>query len=68
MDQDTFNLSVRKFLKMVGVNSQREIEQAVAKAIASAAIAGTESFTAKVTLEVPQLKLIVEFEDSIRLE
>ena len=30
MDQETFNLSIRKFLKMVGVNSQREIEQAVA--------------------------------------
>ena len=29
MDQDTFNLSIRKFLKMVGVSSQREIEQAV---------------------------------------
>jgi hypothetical protein len=35
MNEDTFNLSVRKFLKMVGVNSQREIEHAVAKAIAS---------------------------------
>ena len=32
MDQETFNLSIRKFLKMVGVNSQREIEQAVQKA------------------------------------
>jgi len=34
MDQETFNLSIRKFLKMVGVNSQREIEQAVGKALA----------------------------------
>jgi hypothetical protein len=68
MNEDTFNLSVRKFLKMVGVNSQREIERAVAKAIASGAIAGTESFPAKVTLEIPELKLKVELEDSIRLE
>jgi hypothetical protein len=30
MDQETFNLSIRKFLKMVGISSQREIEQAVA--------------------------------------
>ncbi|MFP3568026.1 DUF6494 family protein [Paraburkholderia sp. SIMBA_030] len=59
---------VRKFLKMVGVNSQREIEHAVAKAIASGAIAGTESFPAKVTLEVPEVKLKVEFKDLIRLE
>ena len=38
MDQETFNLSIRKFLKMVGINSQREIEQAVAKALGSADI------------------------------
>lgn len=68
MNQDTFNLSVRKFLKMVGVNSQREIEQAVAKAMAQSAISGTESFHAKVTLEVPALKLKVEFKDTISLE
>ena len=37
MDQETFNLSIRKFLKMVGVNSQREIEQAVQKALDGAA-------------------------------
>ena len=35
MDEETLNLSIRKFLKMVGVNSQREIEQAVAKAVAA---------------------------------
>ena len=40
MDDETLNLSIRKFLKMVGVNSQREIEQAVAKAVAAGA--GTE--------------------------
>ena len=36
------NLSIRKFLKAVGINSQREIEHAVAKATADGAIAGTE--------------------------
>jgi hypothetical protein len=68
MNEDTFNLSVRKFLKMVGVSSQREIEHAVAKAIAGGAIAGNESFPAKITLEVAGLKLKVEFEDEIKLE
>jgi hypothetical protein len=68
MNDETFNLSVRKFLKMVGVNSQREMEQAVAKAIAAGAIAGTESFSAKVTLEVPGLKLNVNFDGEIRLQ
>ncbi|MFD1559852.1 DUF6494 family protein [Paraburkholderia silviterrae] len=68
MNDDTFNLSVRKFLKMVGVSSQREIEHAVARAIASNAIAGNEFFPAKITLEIPGLKLKVDFEDEIRLE
>ena len=68
MDEEALNISIRKFLKMVGVNSQREIEHAVAKAIASGAIAGNESFPAKVTLEVQGLKLKVEFEDKIQLE
>ena len=67
MNEETFNLSIRKFLKMVGVNSQREIEQAVARAIADGAIAGTESFPAKVTLEIAGLKLNVNFDGDITL-
>ena len=68
MNEETFNLSIRKFLKMVGVNSQREIEQAVAKAVAGGTIAGTESFPANVTLEVAGLKLNVKFDGEIRLQ
>ena len=68
MDAEALNLSIRKFLKMVGVNSQREIEQAVAKAIAQGAIAGTETIAALVTLEIPALKLNVKFDGEIRLQ
>jgi hypothetical protein len=68
MNEETFNLSIRKFLKLVGVSSQREIEQAVAKAIAARAISGTESFPVKVTLEIAGLKLNVTFDGEIRLE
>jgi hypothetical protein len=68
MNDETFNLSIRKFLKMVGVNSQREIEQAVARAIAARAITGTESFPARVTLEVAGLKLSVSFDGEIKLQ
>ena len=68
MNEETFNLSLRKFLKMVGISSQREIEHAVAKAIADGVIAGTESFPAKVTLEVAGLKLNVKFDGEIRLQ
>ena len=68
MNDETFNISIRKFLKVVGVSSQREIEQAVAKAIASRDIAGTESFPATMTLEVEGLKLKVKFDGEIRLQ
>ena len=68
MNEETFNLSIRKFLKMVGVNSQRAIEQAVDKSVADGSIAGTESFPATVTLEVAGLKLNVKFEGEIRLQ
>ena len=68
MNEETFNLSIRKFLKMVGVNSQRAIEQAVDKAVAEGAIAGTESFPATVTLEVAGLQLSVKFDGEIKLQ
>jgi hypothetical protein len=68
MNEEALNLSIRKFLKTVGVSSQREIEHAVAKAAATGAIAGTESFPAKMTLEVPGLKLNVAFSGDITLQ
>jgi len=68
MDQETFNLSIRKFLKMVGVNSQREIEQAVQKAIEEKKLKGNETLAAKVTLEIPALGVRVPFDGGIKLQ
>ena len=68
MDQDTFNLSIRKFLKTVGVSSQREIEQAVAKAIAAGTIGGAETLAATMTLRIAGLQLEVGFDGEIRLQ
>jgi hypothetical protein len=68
MNEETFNLSTRQFLKMVGINSQRAIEQAVAKAVADGAIKGTESLPARMTLRIEELTLEVEFDGEIRLE
>jgi hypothetical protein len=68
MDEETLNLSIRKFLKMVGVRSQREIEQAVATALASGAIAGTETLAARMTLEVAALQLKVTLDGDIALQ
>jgi hypothetical protein len=68
MNEESLNLSTRKFLKMVGISAQREIERAVASAIASGAIGGTESFPASATLEIAGLQLSVRFDGEIRLE
>jgi Family of unknown function (DUF6494) len=68
MDQEVFNLSIRKFLKMVGVNSQREIEQAVQAALAAARLQGSETLAARVTLELPSLGVRVPFDGEIKLK
>jgi hypothetical protein len=68
MDQDTFNISIRKFLKTVGVGSQREIEQAVAKAIADNRIGGSDTFPATMTLRIDALGLDITFDGDIALQ
>jgi hypothetical protein len=68
MNEETFNLSIRKFLKVVGIGSQREIERAVIKAMEEGSITGNESFPATVTLEIAGLSLNVRFDGEIKLE
>lgn len=68
MNEETFNLSLRKFLKMVGVSSQAEIEKAVARALAENAIKGNETFPATMTLNIAGISLDVKFEGKIVLE
>jgi hypothetical protein len=68
MNQDTFNMSIRKFLKHVGVHSQREIEAAVERAIKSGKLKGNEKLPAKMTLTVGGVELNVAFDETIALE
>jgi hypothetical protein len=68
MNEDTLNLSIRKYLKMVGISSQREIEHAVADAISGGRIKGTESFPATVRLQVAGLNIDVKFDGEIKLQ
>lgn len=68
MNEDNFNMSIRKFLKMTGVSSQREIEQAVAKALADDGLQGVEKLPVTMTLNVPALGLDVSFDGEIALE
>lgn len=68
MNEETLNVSVRKFLKKVGVTGQREIEQAVRGAISSGRLKGNETLPAKATLTVDGVGLAVEIEGAIELE
>ena len=68
MDEDVFNMEVRKFLKKVGVTSQREIEEAVRRAVESGKIMGKETLKAKVVLTIDKLGLSHEVDGTITLE
>ena len=68
MNEEALNVSVRKFLKKVGITSQREIEQAVRNGIASGRLKGNEALPAKVKLSVEGVALAIEIEGAIELE
>jgi hypothetical protein len=68
MNEEIFNMGMRKFLKKVGITSQREIEKAVELAIDSGKIQGNESLKASIVLEIPAVDLHTEIEDDISLE
>ena len=67
MDEEVFNLEVRKFLKKVGIQSQREIEQAVRYNIEKGKLSGTEILSASVVLLVPDIGVKVSIEGEIDL-
>ena len=67
MDADALNMSIRKFLKHVGVHSQREIEAAVQRGLAAGKLKGNEKMHATMTLRVAGVDLEVTFQDDITL-
>jgi hypothetical protein len=67
MDPEVFNMSVRKFLKVVGVTSQREIEQAVARGVEAGTISGGQTLDATMTLSIPALGLTLPISGEITL-
>jgi hypothetical protein len=68
MNEEAFNVSIRKFLKKVGITSQREIEKAVRAALANGKLKGHEALPSKVTLTVGAVGLAVEIDGAIELE
>lgn len=68
MNEDALNTSVRKFLKKVGVTSQREIEKAVRDAVSSGRLKGHEALPAKATINIAGVDLSFEIDGAIELE
>ena len=67
MDDDVFNMQIRRFLKNVGVTSQREIETAVRAALASGRLKGDETIGARITLTIDSLGVSKVIDGDIKL-
>ncbi len=67
MNEEVFNMQIRKFLKNVGVTSQREIENAVRSGLDDGTLKGEETIKAKVTLTIESLGVSTEIEGDIDL-
>ncbi len=67
MDEEVFNIQLRKFLKKVGIQSQREIEKAIRDGIAQGSLEGVETLKASARLQVLGVDLDVTIEDDIKL-
>lgn len=68
MNEDVFNLEVRKFLKKFGVTAQREIEKAVDTAMRSGQLRGNETLKARATLVIDGVAADIRVEGEIALE
>ncbi len=68
MNEETLNMEIRKYLKKVGVTSQREIEHRILKAVESGELSGGEALAVKMTLSIPAIDLNHPIEGEIALE
>ena len=68
MNEDVVNMEIRKFLKQVGITSQREIEKALQVAIEAGKLSGNEQVAVSIKLEMPGIGLVHTLNDSISLE
>jgi hypothetical protein len=68
MNEEVLNTSLRKFLKTVGVTSQREIEKAIRDAVAAGRIKGNEALKARMVLTIGEVGLDHTIDATIELE
>jgi hypothetical protein len=67
MNEEALNMSLRKFLKIVGVTSQQEIEKAIRAAVADGRLKGTEKVEAKMVLTIGSVGLTHNVDGTIEL-
>ena len=67
LDEQVFNLEIRKLLKRFGVAAQREIEKVVRSLIDSGQLSGDETLSASVTLAIDEIDMRFRIEDTIAL-
>jgi Family of unknown function (DUF6494) len=67
MDEESFNLSVRRFLKNLGVTAQREIELGVRERLDAGALEGDETLPARATVTVQGVDREIVVEGDIKL-
>ena len=68
MNDDVLNMSLRKFLKKVGITAQRAIEEAVREGLARGSLRGSEKLPAKARLTLGGTALDLVIESDIELE
>jgi hypothetical protein len=68
MNEEALNISLRKFLKVVGVTSQQEIEKAIRAALADGRLKGNESLPAQMVLTIGKVSLNYKVDGTIELE
>jgi hypothetical protein len=68
MNEDVLNMEIRKFLKKVGITSQREIEKALQAAVESGKLSGNEQVAVSIKLEMPAVGLVHALDETISLE
>jgi len=68
MNEEVLNTSLRKFLKTVGVTSQREIEKAIRAAVAEGRIKGNEAVSAQMVLTIGKVGLTHKIDGTIELD
>ena len=67
MNEEALNMSLRKFLKVVGVTSQQEIEKAIRAAVADGRLKGNETISAQMVLTISKVGLSHKMDGEISL-